>query len=82
MTDNKYFMESNEIKNTEDSKKQPKTRWIINRDLCTGCGECVDACPDSLLAIVKKKVIIKDETICPECSECAMACTTRAITLV
>lgn len=63
-------------------KDERLSKWTINHDLCNGCGECVDACLRSLLIIVKKKVIIKDETVCPECSDCSMACVTRAITLL
>lgn len=74
-------MENNKTKTVETSKEQPKNRWVINHDLCTGCGECVDACTRMLLVIVKKKVIIKDEYGCPQCSDCSMACPTRAIKL-
>lgn len=74
-------MENNETKPTEASEKKPLTRWTINRDLCTGCGECVDACTRALLEIVKKKVVMKDEKGCPQCGSCAAVCITRAIVL-
>lgn len=77
-------MMGNNVKNTAEASERetPENRWIINPDLCTGCGECVDACLHSLLVIVKKKVILKDETVCPECGDCAGVCVTKAITFV
>ena len=74
-------MENNETKPTEASEKKPLTRWTINRDLCTGCGECVDACLRSLLVIEKRKVVMTNEKLCSQCGDCMMACTTRAIVL-
>lgn len=74
-------MENNKTKTVETSKEQPKNRWVINHDLCTGCGECVDACTRGLLVISDKKVKMTDEYGCPQCGECVMACTTHAIKL-
>lgn len=56
-------------------------RWTIDVKKCTGCAECVDACPRSLLKIENRKVNITDETICNQCGECERACAYLAIEL-
>ncbi len=53
----------------------------INFDLekCTGCGNCVPACPFGLLEIVDGKVRLKDG--CTLCGACRDACSFEAITI-
>ena len=53
----------------------------INFDLekCTGCGNCVPACPFGLLEIVDDKVHLKEG--CTLCGACRDACTYDAITI-
>lgn len=57
---------------------------IVNADLCTGCGLCVDACPDVFEMNDDKAVVLVDEI--PEgsadCSnEAATSCPVEAITV-
>jgi heterodisulfide reductase subunit A-like polyferredoxin len=52
----------------------------INSYKCTGCAECVKACPPRVIGIVRKKAaIIRD--LCEECGECWAACPNNAMYL-
>ena len=51
----------------------------INKDLCDGCGNCVDAC--AFEAIKVDVVAIVDEDECTECEICIDECPTGAITI-
>ncbi len=53
---------------------------VIDPDLCNGCGECVDACPEEALVIVDGiAVLASDEADCTYCGACEEACQTEAI---
>jgi len=49
----------------------------IDLDKCTGCGNCVPACPFGLLEIVEEKVRLKEG--CTLCGACQEACDYEAI---
>jgi len=51
----------------------------IDLDKCTGCGNCVPACPFGLLEIVAEKVQVKDG--CTLCGACEEACDCGAIVI-
>ena len=55
----------------------------INQTLCTGCGICVDLCPENILKIVnnndKKVSTIPDVTDCFSCRTCEIRCPEHAI---
>ena len=48
---------------------------------CSGCGECVVACPYSALQLVEGHVEV-DETLCKGCGVCVGHCRSKAITLL
>lgn len=56
---------------------------IINKDICTGCGKCVEICPSDVFWGSKKGevpiVAYPDE--CWHESACVMDCPVEAITL-
>lgn len=54
----------------------------FNKQLCKGCGLCVDACPRKILALDKTEINAKgyhpatmtDQSKCIACAMCAMMC--------
>lgn len=52
----------------------------VNRELCTGCGSCVEACPVEAIHLENDKAVI-DEEACTECGACVAECPVEAITL-
>jgi electron transfer flavoprotein alpha subunit/NAD-dependent dihydropyrimidine dehydrogenase PreA subunit len=48
-------------------------------DACTGCGECVDACPFSAIDMVNGKAVINEA--CRACGQCIDACPVGAIVM-
>ena len=54
---------------------------VIDYELCTSCGECVDYCRFDAISDVDGKVIIS-ETVCDGCHLCARICPFEAITMV
>jgi heterodisulfide reductase subunit A len=53
----------------------------VNVKLCSGCGECVLACPYSALKLVDGHVEV-DETACKGCGVCVGHCRSKAVTLL
>jgi 4Fe-4S ferredoxin len=63
----------------------------LNKELCNGCGICVDICPKEVIeqtsAVVKKGVLVKKPAIdidyksCIFCGECAALCPLKAIVM-
>lgn len=51
----------------------------IDKDKCTGCGVCVDACP--VEAITVNDIAIVDADTCVDCGSCVDECPNEAITL-
>jgi|WetSurMetagenome_2_1015567.scaffolds.fasta_scaffold23571_2 NADH-quinone oxidoreductase subunit F len=43
-------------------------------DLCDGCGECVDACPEDAIVGGRKKIHIIDQDSCEKCGKCLEVC--------
>jgi ferredoxin len=50
----------------------------IDRELCTGCGTCIDACSFEAIKLVDEHAEI-DDTICTECDACIGICPNEAI---
>jgi NAD-dependent dihydropyrimidine dehydrogenase PreA subunit len=48
---------------------------------CTGCGRCVEVCPQSVFEMRDKKAAVMDRDLCMECGACAMNCDFGAITV-
>jgi len=51
----------------------------IDKDKCTGCGICVDACPVQAIRIEHKKAV--DSEDCIECGACISQCPNEALSL-
>ncbi|MCB2228451.1 MAG: electron transfer flavoprotein subunit alpha [Desulfarculaceae bacterium] len=52
---------------------------IIDKELCTGCGSCVDVCPFEALELIDDKAQVNDA--CTLCGACADECPEGAITV-
>jgi NAD-dependent dihydropyrimidine dehydrogenase PreA subunit len=51
------------------------------RDTCTGCGRCVEVCPQRVFEMQEKRAAIADRDCCMECGACALNCEFGAITV-
>jgi MinD superfamily P-loop ATPase len=55
----------------------PKPVW--DKDRCTACGKCAEACNYNAIAVVKGKVLIFNE-LCHSCGVCSYVCPEGALT--
>ncbi|HOJ71493.1 MAG TPA: 4Fe-4S binding protein [Syntrophorhabdaceae bacterium] len=51
---------------------------LIDRDICTGCENCIEVCPPSAISMQDGKAYIDGE-FCEECGFCASNCPADAI---
>ncbi len=54
---------------------------VINPDLCTGCGICVDRCPVDAIQLDAAGIAVREEKYCIGCGVCARFCPSEAISL-
>lgn len=59
------------------------TEWFpqLDRSLCTGCGDCITACPTNALAQVDGKAALAFPNLCTYCAACEAICQVGAIEL-
>lgn len=53
----------------------------LDQDKCTGCGVCLDVCPQGVLVRQNGKVRIEERDLCMECGACAKNCAAAAVTV-
>jgi NAD-dependent dihydropyrimidine dehydrogenase PreA subunit len=51
----------------------------IDREQCTGCGECVTACPGGVLTLETGYVVMVHPEDCEYCGDCEEMCSVGAI---
>ena len=52
--------------------------FLIDRELCTGCEQCVNVCPADAMTIQDAKAVI-NQSLCRQCGICAEQCPVQAI---
>lgn len=53
--------------------------YIILPDKCSGCGDCVDACPEDAINGKAKFIHMIDQDMCENCGKCVSVCDEEAI---
>lgn len=53
---------------------------VVDSEKCTGCSECVEACPTDAIAMQDEKAVVNSDE-CSDCGACVDACPTEAITM-
>ena len=57
--------------------------WLpqIDWDSCTGCGDCLPACPTHAIGLIYGKVALIEAEACTYCGDCEVICPVNAIAL-
>lgn len=60
-----------------------ETIWLpqIDRDSCSGCGDCISACPTHAIGLIDGKAGLIKAEACTYCGSCEVICPTAAIVL-
>ena len=66
-----------------DNAGRGERAWLpeIDARTCTGCGECVAACPTEALALRQGKAWVARPAACSYCGGCEAVCAVKAIAL-
>lgn len=56
--------------------------YVIMPDLCVGCGDCIDECPEDAIEGKDKFIHMIDQDMCEQCGKCVGACDEEAIVAV
>ncbi len=52
----------------------------VDTEKCSGCGDCVAACPLDAISIQAEKAVVDPET-CGDCGACVDVCPTESISV-
>lgn len=53
----------------------------VDKDICTGCGECVEVCPVEVFELIDDKSEPVNADECMGCESCLEVCEDGAITI-
>ncbi|MDD4102320.1 MAG: mercury methylation ferredoxin HgcB [Kiritimatiellae bacterium] len=51
----------------------------LDREVCVGCGRCLEVCPHGVFSVDSGKARIDDRDACMECGACARNCPVGAL---
>jgi len=54
---------------------------IVDKNLCTGCGLCVDSCPVEAISMNDNDIAVVDPDTCVDCGDCVDVCPVDAISM-
>lgn len=54
---------------------------IVDKNLCTGCGQCIDSCPVEAISMGSDDIAVVDPKLCVDCGQCVDVCPVEAISL-
>jgi len=57
------------------------TTLDYSADKCSGCGRCVEVCPQGVFLMRDKRAAVTDRDLCMECGACVRNCDFNAITV-
>ena len=63
---------------SSDRLIEPNKAFLVDLALCDGCGECVEACPETAITLNDGKASIND-ILCNGCGACIPACPNDAL---
>jgi NAD-dependent dihydropyrimidine dehydrogenase PreA subunit len=52
---------------------------FIDEDKCTGCGDCLEACPEEGAIVLQEDNAVINRDLCTSCAACLPACSEGAI---
>jgi len=52
---------------------------FIDEDKCTGCGDCLEVCPEEGAIVLQEDKAIINQELCTSCADCVTACPESAI---
>lgn len=57
--------------------------WLpqLNKDLCTGCRDCIIICPTAALTLINGTAVLCKPSACNYCAQCEAVCPVSAIAL-
>ncbi|HDQ59946.1 MAG TPA: 4Fe-4S dicluster domain-containing protein [Candidatus Woesearchaeota archaeon] len=53
----------------------------IDKEKCTNCRACIEACPFHVFGLENEEVVVKDSNKCVGCRACEAQCPHKAITV-